>query len=182
MIYRTRIVSVGPEASSFLEEKLAITFAGNAPEELRDYCFLIEEAEMHGTLAVGQGVQIADQQWTITALGSLAENNLANLGHVTLVFDCASEPRMDGALHLGGHAERPAPAARLWPPSSDGGHSRRCTTVRAAAVRVRARAAPCRTPGAAGGSPRAPRRCAAPGACPSGSAGASRWGSPASRR
>ncbi len=31
MTYTTRIVSVGPEAASFLEERLAITFAGKAP-------------------------------------------------------------------------------------------------------------------------------------------------------
>ncbi|MGO1384967.1 MAG: PTS glucitol/sorbitol transporter subunit IIA [Arachnia sp.] len=102
MSYITRILSVGPEAASFLEEKLALTFAGNAPEELRDYCFLIEDAELDGHLAVGQIVQIGEQSWNITALGSVAEKNLVALGHVTLVFDGESEPRMDGAVHLGG--------------------------------------------------------------------------------
>lgn len=108
MNYTTRIVSVGPEASSFLEEKLAITFAGNAPDELKDYCYLIEEAEMQGHLAVGQTVQIGEQNWNITAIGNVAEKNLAALGHVTLVFDGESEPRMDGAVHLGGVSEAPA--------------------------------------------------------------------------
>lgn len=108
MSYTTRIISVGPEAASFLEEKLAITFAGNAPEELRDYCYLIDEAEMEGHLAVGQRVQIGDQNWSISAIGSLAEKNLAALGHVTLVFDGESEPRMDGAVHLGGVDAAPA--------------------------------------------------------------------------
>lgn len=108
MAYNTRILSVGPEAASFLEENLAITFAGNPPEELKDYCYLIEEAALEGHLAVGQSVQIADQHWNITALGNLAEKNLVGLGHVTLAFDGESEPRMEGAIHLGGVDEAPA--------------------------------------------------------------------------
>lgn len=108
MSYTTRILSVGSEAASFLQEKMAITFAGNAPEELRDYCFLLEEVEMDGHLAVGQTVHIGDQSWNITALGGLAEKNLAGLGHVTLVFDGEAEPRMDGAVHLGGVDAEPA--------------------------------------------------------------------------
>lgn len=107
MGYTTRILSVGPEASSFLEEKLAITFAGNAPEELRDYCYLIEDAVLEGHLAVGQLVEVGAQDWRITALGEIAEKNLDNLGHVTLAFDGSPEPRMDGAIHLGGVDELP---------------------------------------------------------------------------
>ena len=59
-------------------------------------------------LAVGDTVRIDDQTWTITALGEVAEKNLANLGHVTLVFDGDSEPRMPGAVHLAGIDEVPA--------------------------------------------------------------------------
>ncbi len=63
---------------------------------------------MKGHLAVGQKVQIGDQDWSITALGNLAEKNLGARGHVTLAFDGESEPRMDGAVHLGGVDEEPA--------------------------------------------------------------------------
>ena len=108
MSYTTTVVEVGPDAPEFLAEKMAITFAGDAPESLRSYCFIIEKAELDGDLAVGQGLQIADQSWTITALGAVAQTNLANLGHVTLVFDGAVEPRMPGAVHAGGVDATPA--------------------------------------------------------------------------
>lgn len=107
MAYTTTILEVGPEASAFLAEKMAITFAGDAPESLRPYCFLIEKAELTGVLAVAQTVRIGAQGWTITALGEVAERNLANLGHVTLVFDGEGEPRMPGAIHLAGADEEP---------------------------------------------------------------------------
>ncbi len=102
MAYRTTILEVGPEAETFLDEQMAITFAGDAPEELRPFCFIIDKAELVGSLAVGQGVSIGSQQWLITALGEVAAQNLHNLGHVTLVFDGADAPRMPGAIHLGG--------------------------------------------------------------------------------
>jgi len=34
MGYSTTIIEVGPDASDFLAEQMAITFAGNAPEEM----------------------------------------------------------------------------------------------------------------------------------------------------
>ena len=111
MAYTTRIIEVGPDAEDFLEENMAITFAGDAPEALRSYCYIIEKAELEGGLAVGQEVRIGDQHWTITAIGNVAETNLENLGHVTLVFDGAPEPRLPGAVHIGGVDAKPALAA-----------------------------------------------------------------------
>lgn len=108
MAYRTTIVEVGPEAATFLEENMAITFAGDAPEGLRPFCFLVEKAELEGNLEGGQPVLIGSQQWRITAIGEVAQQNLHNLGHVTLVFDGETEPRMPGAIHVGGVDEPPA--------------------------------------------------------------------------
>ena len=111
MGYSTTIIEVGPDASDFLAEQMAITFAGNAPEELRSYCFVIDKSKLTSPLAVGQPVLIGDQEWRITAIGDVAEKNLGALGHVTLVFDGASEPRLPGALHLGGPHTEPTLAA-----------------------------------------------------------------------
>lgn len=108
MAYSTHVVEVGPDAPAFLEEKMAITFSGEAPEALRSYCFLIKDAELTAPLELGMPVQIGEQGWTITAIGDLAEKNLRDLGHVTLVFDGEDEPRMPGAIHLGGVDETPA--------------------------------------------------------------------------
>ncbi|MFT3888085.1 MAG: PTS glucitol/sorbitol transporter subunit IIA [Arachnia sp.] len=108
MGYSTRVIEVGPEAEAFLEAQTAITFAGDAPEALRPFCYIIEKAELQGDLAVGQSVRIGEQQWAITALGDVAQTNLVNLGHVTLVFDGEAEPRMPGAIHIGGIDATPA--------------------------------------------------------------------------
>ena len=107
MSYRTTILEVGPEVAEFLAQGMAITFAGNAPEELRPFCFLIEGSQLDGQLSVGQPVRIGAQTWTITALGDVAAKNLASLGHVTLVFDGATTARMPGAIHLSGSHATP---------------------------------------------------------------------------
>lgn len=107
MTYTTTILEVGPEASAFLAESMAITFADDVPEALRPYCFLIEKAQLTAGLALRQTVRIGRQGWTITALGDVAEQNLAALGHVTLVFDGGDEPRMPGAIHLAGDHAAP---------------------------------------------------------------------------
>lgn len=108
MGYATTVVEVGQEAEMFLAEGTAITFGSDAPEALRPFCFIIDKAELAGDLAVGQTLAIGDQVWTITAVGHVAQTNLANLGHVTLVFDGAAEPRLPGAVHLGGLSATPA--------------------------------------------------------------------------
>lgn len=102
------IVAVGPQAADFLAENMAITFAGDVPDSLRPHCYVIEAGRMDGDLAVGQGVRIGEQHWRITAIGKVARQNLADLGHVTLVFDGADTPRLPGALHVGGVDEPPA--------------------------------------------------------------------------
>ena len=45
MGYTTKVVEVGSDAEAFLAEQTAITFAGDAPEALRPYCFIIEKAD-----------------------------------------------------------------------------------------------------------------------------------------
>ena len=48
MGYTTKVVEVGSDAEAFLAEQTAITFAGDAPEALRPYCFIIEKADLVG--------------------------------------------------------------------------------------------------------------------------------------
>ena len=50
MGYTTKVVEVGSDAEAFLAEQTAITFAGDAPEALRPYCFIIEKADLVGDL------------------------------------------------------------------------------------------------------------------------------------
>lgn len=100
MTFATTIMEIGPEADSFLDQNMMITFSGEAPDELRPFCFLLKGGELTGSLGVGQEVAIGDEVRVITAVGTLATKNLRDFGHVTLVFDGAEEPQMPGAVHV----------------------------------------------------------------------------------
>ncbi len=108
MAYVTTVIEVGHDADATLDEGLALTFGADVPDALRPFCFIVENAAMEGDLVAGQQVLIGDQAWTLTAVGSVARKNLADLGHVTMVFDGKESPRLPGALHLGGVDETPA--------------------------------------------------------------------------
>lgn len=69
---------------------------GKAPDELRDFCYALPEATSSGTIGVGDVLAIGEHRFPITAIGALAQRNLDSLGHVTLVFDGADEPRLEG--------------------------------------------------------------------------------------
>ena len=131
VIYRNQICAVGSQAESFLSEKMLVTFGGKAPDELRDFCYALPEATSSGTIGVGDVLAIGEHRFPITAIGALAQRNLDSLGHVTLVFDGADEPRLEGALHVRCGGELPRPQATLpgsmpgwphtpyyWPPAT----------------------------------------------------------------
>lgn len=111
VIYRNQICAVGSQAESFLSEKMLVTFGGKAPDELRDFCYALPEATSSGTIGVGDVLAIGEHRFPITAIGALAQRNLDSLGHVTLVFDGADEPRLEGALQVRCGGELPRPQA-----------------------------------------------------------------------
>ena len=84
------------------------TFSSRTWPSLSPETPLVEAATLNGDIAVGQVVRIDEQVWDITAVGEVAQQNLANLGHVTLVFDGEAAPRMPGAIHVAGTYDAPA--------------------------------------------------------------------------
>ncbi|AFV89964.1 MAG: PTS glucitol/sorbitol transporter subunit IIA [Acidipropionibacterium acidipropionici] len=107
VIYANTVRSVGPEAASFLAERMLVTFGDQAPEELRDFCYALPPATSTGAISVGDALVLDGARYPITAIGDVAQKNLDALGHVTLVFDGAAEPRLSGAIHVSAQAALP---------------------------------------------------------------------------
>lgn len=99
-IYENTIKSVGPMAEEFLSEKMLILFGEGAPNELKDYCFVIDVVELNEEIQTGHVLYINNEKFVITSVGDVVCQNLSSLGHITLKFDGSTIPHLPGTLHL----------------------------------------------------------------------------------
>ena len=75
-----------------------ILFGDNAPDTLKEFCYTMSVNPVNGTLSSGQKLIIDDVSYEITAVGSLAQKNLEALGHLTIVFNEATEAGLPGSI------------------------------------------------------------------------------------
>lgn len=100
IIWQAEISAIGEQAALFLEEKRLVLFSDRAPKDIIDYCVVHREGELIVPLATDQYLEIFDMIYPITAVGGVASHNLAELGHITLLFDGGTEPELPGTVHL----------------------------------------------------------------------------------
>lgn len=101
-MYKVKIIEIGSMVPMFKEENLVILFGSNAPKELRDMCLVHEVLEISDgdLLKVGGTISFGDQSYTITAVGSAANENLRNLGHIAIYFRDEPGEILPGAVVL----------------------------------------------------------------------------------
>lgn len=99
-MYKTTVKEVGPLAASFEEEKIVILFGPEAPQEIKEIALIHEVSEdaSNEPIKVGGVLQIDDQEFTITAVGSVANKNLKELGHISIYFSEENEEVLPGAI------------------------------------------------------------------------------------
>lgn len=98
--YRTTIAQVGPEVADLLEGGVLILFAEGAPPELAEVSVLHRVAEGPTPEAppVGASLTVGDVQASLTAIGGLAWNKIADMGHVVINFDGSAQSNRPGEL------------------------------------------------------------------------------------
>ncbi|RXK17370.1 PTS glucitol/sorbitol transporter subunit IIA [Macrococcus sp. DPC7161] len=98
-MYQTVVKSIGKDATAFNAEKMVILFGENAPQELVDYCYIIEVNNVD-TITEEQRLYIDGESYEITKVGNSVIKNLNDLGHITLKFDGSTEAEQSGTLYL----------------------------------------------------------------------------------
>lgn len=98
--YDTVVTRVGSLVPDFREKKLLIFFGEGAPEELHDISVLHEPVARSGGLTVGDVVILDEHELRVLAVGSVAEANLLNLGHIDLKFNGLHSAPLPGDVCL----------------------------------------------------------------------------------
>lgn len=103
IVYESTFVTVGASARESLEDNFIITFGEGAPKDVADYCFIHRiEVNDGGVFAAGSVMAIGEQEYPVTAVGSVARENLRDLGHITVRFDGAVQAEFPGTVHVAG--------------------------------------------------------------------------------
>lgn len=99
-MYKTEVMNIGKDANAFKAEKMAILFGDNAPQELVDYCFVINKNQVISDVTEEHSLFIDNVEYAITKVGSAVTKNLNDLGHITLKFDGSQVAEQSGTLYL----------------------------------------------------------------------------------
>lgn len=94
--YEAKITAIGPLASEFLEHNMIVLFGQSAPEELAEFSVIHDGQTLHAPIEAGDTVCVGEECVQVLAVGDVANENLANLGHLVLKFNGHSEIEMPG--------------------------------------------------------------------------------------
>lgn len=101
--WQATIRAIGHEAEAMRQENRLILFSDRVPPELGAYCLLHQDGEWHRPLAVNQQLELDGKSYVITAVGDIANHNLRELGHITLLFDGGAVAELPGTVHVRGN-------------------------------------------------------------------------------
>ncbi len=101
-LYNVEIIKIGDCAAEALDDDMLILFNDSVPADAEEFCFVHTHDELKGEIVVGGNVSIDGLIFPITAVGDAVNQNLRNLGHITLRFDGAETADFIGSLHLSG--------------------------------------------------------------------------------
>lgn len=94
--YEMEVLRIGPMLSEFIAEGILVFFGEGAPEELEEFAIIHKHSDLTSPVEPGDRFDIDGTVMTVTAVGEVANENIANLGHVVLKANGNSEPEMPG--------------------------------------------------------------------------------------
>lgn len=94
----TEIGSIVPE---FKEEKVIILFGPMATPDLREICVIHEfHKKPNQTLVAGKEFRLGRHKYTIKKVGSEANRNFEELGHISIYFKLSDDDTLPGAIEV----------------------------------------------------------------------------------
>jgi PTS system glucitol/sorbitol-specific IIA component len=99
LVYRTTIIEIGEKVMEFIPQGMIVIFKDNAPDYLREYCVIHKENMLLKEIQKNDILRIGNLEFKIESVGSAVNENLKNLGHITLRFD-GGVNSLPGSLNL----------------------------------------------------------------------------------
>ncbi|MBC5830539.1 PTS glucitol/sorbitol transporter subunit IIA [Vibrio metschnikovii] len=101
-LYQVQVERIGAFAYEALEDDMMIIFSQIAPQDAADYCFIHSHDRLKAPIEAGYTLIIGQQRYPITSVGEVVNQNLAELGHITIRFDALDQAEYPGCLHVNG--------------------------------------------------------------------------------
>ena len=100
IVYSTTITAVGELVPEFAEQGVLVFFGENAPLELHEFSIIHTPDVQTRAPQVGDTIMLANNEYNVLAVGSVASDNLLNLGHLDLKANGLAEPEMPGDVNV----------------------------------------------------------------------------------
>ncbi|MBF2545618.1 PTS glucitol/sorbitol transporter subunit IIA [Listeria seeligeri] len=96
---KSKIIEIGPLVPAFEEEKIVILFGPTATNELREISVIHELEELpNNAIQKGNKLTIGQQEYRIEEVGTEANKNLEELGHISIYFRSGENEVLPGAI------------------------------------------------------------------------------------
>jgi len=114
LVYSTTVTAVGELVSDFRDQGILVFFGEGAPIELHEFSVLHKVEISQRAPEVGDLIRINSEDFSeefqVLAVGSVASDNLLNLGHLDLKANGLSEAELPGDVNV---EARPLPMIKV---------------------------------------------------------------------
>ena len=104
IVYQTTVTAVGELVSDFRDQGILVFFGEGAPAELHEFSILHKVEISERAPEVGDLIRINSEDFSeefqVLAVGSVASDNLLNLGHLDLKANGLSEAELPGDVNV----------------------------------------------------------------------------------
>lgn len=106
--YQSKVTQLGSLSGEFINEGILVFFQEDVPEELVEISILHQHKQLHEEVRAGDTLIIGDQSMPVLCVGEVANQNLANLGHLVVKFNGLTKPEMPGDVSVPGDTPMPS--------------------------------------------------------------------------
>ena len=100
IVYSTTVTAVGELVSDFADQGVLVFFGEDAPIELHEFSIIHKPDVVDRAPQVGDTITLQETVYNVLAVGSVASDNLLNLGHLDLKANGLTEPEMPGDVNV----------------------------------------------------------------------------------